>query len=506
MAESDWRVNLMRILLLLLFTVVLSKKILFISNLSPTHSTFQLQIAHQLSQRGHEVIVASNHHSHNLTFQKLDLNNAQNAWLNVYIAAPYLKEKDFFTQREIEFYGISKTYENYFNETRKLVESMSKKPDLMVIDFFDFGSRDVANLYGIKYILTLPQLVEQYRGSVMVPSPNFVVQNVNTGYSFLDRLYRTIVFPVQSVLKMYSVLKEFHSLRAKHIDNVSVLIAKEMFDTVVLSASFPGFEVLNSVPPNVFQVGGVVPQFDEKSLSEDDEKVKKWIDSLEDDEYIIFVDFGEKGYLHQWQMETLINGFQKDENARVLFSMDLGPQLYAKTRFITIPDTVRLERKVNRQFALKHPKTKLFVSSGDLQLIFEAMDAGVPMLLIPLQGDQFGNAQRVKELGMGLTLNANNFSENDIYVSMLRIVNNRAFPRMAKRVNQLRKLAGCEHRASDIIESVLLFGTRIFMPAQDWIQVNIYIWTICVALITWLLKELSCLMFRCCRVQKTKLD
>lgn len=50
---------------------------------------------------------------------------------------------------------------------------------------------------------------------------------------------------------------------------------------------------------------------------------------------------------------------------------------------------------------LAHKKVKLFITQGGQQSLEEAVDRQVPMLVLPVYGDQFANAQRMEKLGIG---------------------------------------------------------------------------------------------------------
>lgn len=52
-----------------------------------------------------------------------------------------------------------------------------------------------------------------------------------------------------------------------------------------------------------------------------------------------------------------------------------------------------------------HPNVKLFITQGGLQSIEEAIAYKVPILGIPLFGDQFHNVKRVQHLGIGVEVN-----------------------------------------------------------------------------------------------------
>ncbi|CAG7715949.1 unnamed protein product [Allacma fusca] len=66
-----------------------------------------------------------------------------------------------------------------------------------------------------------------------------------------------------------------------------------------------------------------------------------------------------------------------------------------------LPDNVKLLKWVPQQDVLAHPKIKLFMSHSGLLSVQEAVYHGVPVLSVPIFGDQDLNANVVIQLGFG---------------------------------------------------------------------------------------------------------
>merc|ERR1711923_308583 len=74
-----------------------------------------------------------------------------------------------------------------------------------------------------------------------------------------------------------------------------------------------------------------------------------------------------------------------------------------------------------------HPKTKLFITHGGTNGLYEAIYHSVPMLGLPLLVDQFDNMLRVTERGAGLTLDITKINEDDLFFSIQRVLNDPEF-------------------------------------------------------------------------------
>nr|AUF81975.1 egt [Cryptophlebia leucotreta granulovirus] len=86
---------------------------------------------------------------------------------------------------------------------------------------------------------------------------------------------------------------------------------------------------------------------------------------------------------------------------------------------------------------LFNSRIKLFVTHGGLQSMDEAIDSGVPMLCIPLMGDQFLNCERVFQLGIGEKVNMVTIEQEKIDKLIENMINNNKY---YVRVGELKKL------------------------------------------------------------------
>ncbi|VDP26916.1 unnamed protein product [Soboliphyme baturini] len=83
---------------------------------------------------------------------------------------------------------------------------------------------------------------------------------------------------------------------------------------------------------------------------------------------------------------------------------------------------------------LAHPKVKAFISHGGYNSFTEATYAGVPIVVIPLIGDQFRNARRVTDMGIGISIDIESASGEEIFTAIHSVVNNRTIQTRAKKL------------------------------------------------------------------------
>ena len=72
-----------------------------------------------------------------------------------------------------------------------------------------------------------------------------------------------------------------------------------------------------------------------------------------------------------------------------------------------------------------HPKTRAFITHGGSHGVYEGICNAVPMVLMPLFGDQMDNAKRVESRGAGLTLNILEMTSEDISTALKAVINDK---------------------------------------------------------------------------------
>ncbi|XP_025055135.1 UDP-glucuronosyltransferase 1-6-like isoform X4 [Alligator sinensis] len=86
---------------------------------------------------------------------------------------------------------------------------------------------------------------------------------------------------------------------------------------------------------------------------------------------------------------------------------------------------------------LAHPKTRAFITHGGSHGVYEGICNGVPMVLMPLFGDQMDNAMRVESRGAGVTLNILEMTSKDIADALNTVINDIRYKENIMRLSAL---------------------------------------------------------------------
>jgi len=131
----------------------------------------------------------------------------------------------------------------------------------------------------------------------------------------------------------------------------------------------------------------------------------------------------------------------------------LGPQ----------PDHVRVERYIPQSDLLPH--CDLFISHAGSGAMLGGLTAGVPMLAIPQGADQFMNAERIADVGVGLRLLPTELDSNAVREAARRLIDDRRFAMAARAQRDAIASMPSPETVVTVLES--LVSPPTIRPAQN---------------------------------------
>ncbi|XP_078537514.1 UDP-glucuronosyltransferase 1A5-like isoform X5 [Lissotriton helveticus] len=86
---------------------------------------------------------------------------------------------------------------------------------------------------------------------------------------------------------------------------------------------------------------------------------------------------------------------------------------------------------------LAHPKARAFITHAGSHGIYEGICNAVPMVLLPLFGDQMDNAKRIESRGAGVTLNVLQMTAQDLSNALKTVINDPSYKENISRLSAL---------------------------------------------------------------------
>nr|XP_034996095.1 UDP-glucuronosyltransferase 1-1-like isoform X2 [Zootoca vivipara] len=155
---------------------------------------------------------------------------------------------------------------------------------------------------------------------------------------------------------------------------------------------------------------------------------------------------------------------------------------------------------------LAHPKARAFITHAGSHGVYEGICNAVPMVLMPLFGDQMDNAKRMESRGAGVTLNVVEMTSKDLSEALKAVIYDKKYKENIQRLSALHLDRPIEplDLAVHWVEFVMKHkGAPHLRPAAhdlNWIQyhsIDVMAFLLAVVLLA-LFISLKCCLF-CCR-------
>ncbi|EAW71060.1 UDP glucuronosyltransferase family 1 member A3 [Homo sapiens] len=112
---------------------------------------------------------------------------------------------------------------------------------------------------------------------------------------------------------------------------------------------------------------------------------------------------------------------------------------YTGTRPSNLANNTILVKWLPQNDLLGHPMTRAFITHAGSHGVYESICNGVPMVMMPLFGDQMDNAKRMETKGAGVTLNVLEMTSEDLENALKAVINDKSYKENIMRLSSLHK-------------------------------------------------------------------
>ncbi|XP_078537516.1 UDP-glucuronosyltransferase 1A1-like isoform X7 [Lissotriton helveticus] len=264
--------------------------------------------------------------------------------------------------------------------------------------------------------------------STRCPAPASYVPSLFTGYTdrmdFFQRV-KNMLMTIPDMFLCRALYSPFESL-ALHFLRREVT-AQQLFGraSVWLMRHDFVFEFPRPVMPNMVFIGGIhCGQRKPLSL-----EFQKLVD-----------DSGEHGIV-VFSLGSMVSEIPMKKAMAIAEALGTVPQTvlwrYTGQAPPNLAANTKLIKWLPQNDLLAHPKARAFITHAGSHGIYEGICNAVPMVLLPLFGDQMDNAKRIESRGAGVTLNVLQMTAQDLSNALKTVINDPSYKENISRLSAL---------------------------------------------------------------------
>ncbi|XP_052461754.1 UDP-glucuronosyltransferase isoform X3 [Carassius gibelio] len=390
-------------------------------------------LVEELSQRGHETVV--------LVPETSVLIGKSGNYTNKFFRVPYtLAELNANLDRKNNVFEKPPQLTNIFVNLGNLMrftdmqlkgcewllydESLMKSLretefDVLLTDpFLPCGTiiADSFSLPAVYFLRVIPCRLDE--AAAQCPSPPSFVPRFFTGFSdkmtFSQRVRNTLMTVLQHYL-CHQLFGSFDELASRYLQKDTTY--KELLGNgaVWLYRNDFTFEFPKPQMPNMVQIGGINCA-NKGPLTKE---LEEFVNGSGEHGFVVFTLGSMVSQLPEAKARVFFEAFRQIPQ-RVLWRYT-GPVPE------DAPKNVKLMKWLPQNDLLGHPKVKAFITHGGSHGIYEGIFNGVPMVMLPLFGDQGENVQRLVSRGVAETLSIYDLTSEKLLVALRKVINDKSY-------------------------------------------------------------------------------
>ncbi|XP_067210641.1 UDP-glycosyltransferase UGT5-like [Linepithema humile] len=368
---------------------------------------------------------------------------------------------------------------------QELVRNPPKDPPYDAVLMEVFGAQCFAV---IPHILNIPvigvsstvlypwlyQIIAQPHNVAFVP--NNCITGLTGSMNFLERLYNTVNMAYNNLLFNYLTSGQDEILKEHFGPNIPSVRELERKVALILVNSHIAVNIIQPTTPAVVDVGGLHVVDNDLTLPP---ALEKWMNESRDG--FIYLTFGSMVMIETFPLkflDILYSSLSKIAPVRVLMKVPRPDKLPPG-----LPKNIYTSPWMPQIKVLKHPNIKGFITHSGLMGMQEALVCGVPMIGIPLFGDQFINIDMFVGKNIAIKLDFHTMTEKDMDEALNAILWNPIYIETARNLSRkfLDRPMSAIDTANYWIKYIVKYGSdALRSPAMDLYWWQIYLLDIAV--------------------------
>ncbi|XP_010865192.4 UDP-glucuronosyltransferase 1-1 isoform X1 [Esox lucius] len=337
------------------------------------------------------------------------------------------------------------------------------------------------------------------------PTPPSYVPRLFSGNSdhmdFLGRVKNMIMYIVESYLCRV-MFASFDELTSRYLEQD--MTYKELLGhgAIWLLRYDYTFEYPKPRMPNMVNIGGI--NCGKRGPIAKD--LQEFVDESGEDGFVVFT------------LGSVVSQMPEDKAKQFFDAFSRIPQRVVWRYTGVVPDNapanVRVMKWIPQNELLGHPKVKVFMTHGGTHGIYEGICNAVPMVMLPLIGDQGDNAHRMAVRGVGEVLSVFDITSDKLVETLNKVINNSSYKEKMLKLSAVHKDRPMEPLDLAVFWTEFVMrhrGAEHLRPAAhylNWIQyhsldVILLLLTIAITVIMGTVTCCKVCFHKCCRERKT---
>ncbi|XP_057583018.1 UDP-glucuronosyltransferase 2C1-like [Hippopotamus amphibius kiboko] len=305
------------------------------------------------------------------------------------------------------------------------------KFDICIADPLSFCGELVAEILNIPFIYTFRfsfgNVLERLCAGLPMPS-SYVpgsTSRLTDNMTFLQRLKNWLLYAVSDMIYLYYVFPEWDEYYSNVLGKPTTLCEMLGKAEMWLLRTNWDFEFPQPYLPNFEFVGGLHC----KPAKPLPQEFEEFVQSSGEDGVVVFT------------LGSMIKNLTEEKSNVIASALAQIPQKvlwrYTGKKPETLGANTRLYEWIPQNDILGHPKTRAFITHCGTNGIYEAIYHGVPMVGVPMFGDQHDNVARVKAKGAAVEVDLQTMTSSDLLNALKAVINNSSYKENAMRLSRI---------------------------------------------------------------------
>nr|XP_046219504.1 UDP-glucuronosyltransferase-like isoform X2 [Oncorhynchus gorbuscha] len=337
------------------------------------------------------------------------------------------------------------------------------------------------------------------------PTPPSYVPRLFSGNTdhmdFLGRVKNMLMYSLESYLCTV-MFASFDELTSRYLEKDMTYRELLGHGAIWLLRYDYSFEYPKPRMPNMVNIGGINCG-KRAPLSAD---LQEFVDESGEDGFVVFTLGSMISQMPEEKAKQFFDAFRKIPQRVVWRYTGVVPE--------NIPDNVRLMKWLPQNDLLGHPKVKAFITHGGTHGIYEGICNSVPMVMLPLFGDQSDNVHRMAVRGVGEVLTLFDITPEKLVEALNKVINDTSYKEKMLKLSAVHKDRPIEPLDLAVFWAEFVMrhgGAEHLRPAAhdlNWIQyhsLDVFTLLLTIVLIVVMVTVKCCkVCFRkCCGTKKT---